>query len=124
MHDLINDKINCRYVVAVAAIAGAYCIVQLPFAIYHAIQQKRLIRNGFLPQFDFFGDKVLPFLLFIIYYLYHFKMFILIYIRWKTTNENLEVLLNIKVLIDATCFHAKKNLHYYWCAISIDFTDD
>jgi len=45
-------------VVAVAAIAGAYCIVQLPFSIYYAVQQKRLIRNGFLPEFDFYGDKV------------------------------------------------------------------
>lgn len=51
----------CRYVVAVASIAGAYCIVQLPFSIYYAVQQKRLIRNGFLPEFDFYGDKVLTF---------------------------------------------------------------
>jgi len=58
---------NCRYVVAVAAIAGAYCIVQLPFSIYYAVQQKRLIRNGFLPEFDFYGDKVPDLLLFINY---------------------------------------------------------
>jgi len=51
---------KCRYEAVVAIIGGAYCIVQLPFAIYYAVQQKRLIRNGFLPEFDFFGDKVLP----------------------------------------------------------------
>jgi len=45
----------------VAIIGGTYCILQLPFAIYYAVHQKRLIRDGFLPEFDFFGDKVLPF---------------------------------------------------------------
>ncbi|PNX94776.1 hypothetical protein L195_g017956 [Trifolium pratense] len=54
-----QDFMSFRYVVAVASIAGAYCIVQLPFSIYYAAQQKRLIRNGFLPEFDFYGDKVI-----------------------------------------------------------------
>ncbi|AES76210.1 hypothetical protein MtrunA17_Chr6g0479971 [Medicago truncatula] len=58
-----QDLISYRFVVAVAAIAGAYCIVQLPFSIYYAVQQKRLIRNGFLPEFDFYGDKVISALL-------------------------------------------------------------
>jgi len=52
----------CSLVVAIAAIACAYCIVQLPFSIYYAIRQKRLINNGFLPEFDFYGDKVCFFL--------------------------------------------------------------
>lgn len=52
---------NCRYVLAVATIAAAYGIVQLPFAIYYSVHQKRLIRDGYLPDFDFYGDKVLPF---------------------------------------------------------------
>lgn len=43
---------------AVAAIAGLYCIVQLPFSLYYVVKQKRLIKNGFLPEFDFYGDKV------------------------------------------------------------------
>ncbi|XP_020209376.2 CASP-like protein 4D1 [Cajanus cajan] len=51
------------YELVVAAIGGAYCIVQLPFAIYYAVHQKRLIRNGSLPDFDFFGDKVICVLL-------------------------------------------------------------
>ncbi|KAK6249860.1 hypothetical protein SCA6_003865 [Theobroma cacao] len=35
----------------------------LPFAIYYACTEKRLIRGGFLPAFDFYGDKVMAFLL-------------------------------------------------------------
>ncbi|CAL5184850.1 unnamed protein product [Lathyrus oleraceus] len=58
-----QDLMAFRYVVAVASIAGAYCIVQLPFSFYHAVQQKRLIRNGFLPEFDYYGDKVISGLL-------------------------------------------------------------
>lgn len=53
----------------VGIIGGAYCILQLPFAIYYAVKQKRLIRNGFLPEFDFYGDKVLNFLIFVFYIL-------------------------------------------------------
>ncbi|XP_029129970.1 CASP-like protein 4D1 [Cajanus cajan] len=44
--------------VAIAAITCLYCIVQLPFAIYYAIRERRLIDNEFLPEFDFYGDKV------------------------------------------------------------------
>ncbi|KAK2421784.1 CASP protein 4D1 [Trifolium repens] len=54
-----QDVMSYRYVVAVASIAGAYCIVQLPFSLYFVVQQKRLIRNGFLQEFDFYGDKVI-----------------------------------------------------------------
>ncbi|KAL2344183.1 hypothetical protein Fmac_005468 [Flemingia macrophylla] len=50
------------YEMVVAAVAGAYFIVQLPCSIYYAVHQKRLIRNG-LPDFDFFGDKVICVLL-------------------------------------------------------------
>ncbi|RDY13442.1 CASP-like protein 4D1, partial [Mucuna pruriens] len=53
-----HDFTTYSLVVAIAAIACAYCIVQLPFAIYYAIRQKRLISNGLLPEFDFYGDKV------------------------------------------------------------------
>ncbi|KAJ1438628.1 Casparian strip membrane protein domain [Sesbania bispinosa] len=58
-----QDLTSYRYVLAVAAIAGAYCILQLPFAIYYAVKQKRLIKNGILPEFDFYGDKVISLLL-------------------------------------------------------------
>ncbi|KAL2344186.1 hypothetical protein Fmac_005471 [Flemingia macrophylla] len=52
-----------RVEVAIAAIICVYCTVQLPFAIYYAIRQKRLIDNEFLPEFDFYGDKVASLLL-------------------------------------------------------------
>ncbi|KAL3818501.1 hypothetical protein ACJIZ3_004406 [Penstemon smallii] len=37
--------------------------LQIPFAIYDVAREKRWIRNGFLPQFDFYGDKMIAFLL-------------------------------------------------------------
>lgn len=44
-----------------AAAAGVfYSLIQLPFAMYHAVKEKRLIRGKFLPTFDFYGDKVFP----------------------------------------------------------------
>ncbi|XWS60807.1 hypothetical protein CRYUN_Cryun07bG0069000 [Craigia yunnanensis] len=52
-----------RYVLATAVVAAAYCLLQLPFAIYYACTEKRLIRGDFLPAFDFYGDKVVAFLL-------------------------------------------------------------
>ncbi|KAG4380692.1 hypothetical protein AAZX31_16G195900 [Glycine max] len=58
-----QDFTSYSLVVAIAAIACAYCIVQLPFAIYYAIRRKRLISNGFFPEFDFYGDKVTSLLL-------------------------------------------------------------
>ncbi|KAK7364155.1 hypothetical protein VNO80_12593 [Phaseolus coccineus] len=58
-----QDFYAYRYEAVVAIIGGAYCILQLPFAIYYAVKQKRLIRDGFLPEFDFFGDKVICVLL-------------------------------------------------------------
>ncbi|KAG2385076.1 hypothetical protein LR48_Vigan10g041800 [Vigna angularis] len=58
-----QDFYAFRYEAVVGIIGGAYCILQLPFAIYYSVQQKRLIRNGCLPEFDFFGDKVICVLL-------------------------------------------------------------
>ncbi|KAG4991883.1 hypothetical protein AAZX31_09G153700 [Glycine max] len=58
-----QDFYSYRYEAVIAIIGGTYCILQLPFAIYYAVKQKRLIRNGFLPEFDFFGDKVICVLL-------------------------------------------------------------
>ncbi|MCD7456686.1 hypothetical protein HAX54_032742 [Datura stramonium] len=52
-----------RYVLAAAAGGILYSLIQLPFAIYHAIKKKRLIKGKFLPMFDFYGDKVIAFLL-------------------------------------------------------------
>ncbi|XP_048138976.1 CASP-like protein 4D1 [Rhodamnia argentea] len=52
-----------RYVLATAVIGAAYIIVQLPFAIYYACTEKRMFRNGCLPEFDFYGDKLITLLL-------------------------------------------------------------
>ncbi|KAK7380113.1 hypothetical protein VNO78_32529 [Psophocarpus tetragonolobus] len=58
-----QDFYAYRYEAIIAIIGGAYCILQLPFAIYYAVQQKRMIRNGCLPEFDFYGDKVISVIL-------------------------------------------------------------
>ncbi|XP_059306163.1 CASP-like protein 4D1 [Lycium ferocissimum] len=52
-----------RYVLAAAAGGILYSLIQLPFAMYHAVKEKRLIRGKFLPMFDFYGDKVIAFFL-------------------------------------------------------------
>ncbi|XP_060202953.1 CASP-like protein 4D1 [Lycium barbarum] len=52
-----------RYVLAAAAGGILYSLIQLPFAMYHAVKEKRLIRGEFLPIFDFYGDKVIAFFL-------------------------------------------------------------
>lgn len=49
--------------VATAAIGVVYLILQLPFAIYYASTEKRLIRGELLPQFDFYADKIVSLLL-------------------------------------------------------------
>ncbi|XP_022886901.1 CASP-like protein 4D1 [Olea europaea var. sylvestris] len=54
---------TCRYVLATALAGVAYTLIQIPFAIYNVVNEKRLIRNGFLQEFDFYGDKIIAFLL-------------------------------------------------------------
>ncbi|KAJ0082553.1 hypothetical protein Patl1_11033 [Pistacia atlantica] len=54
-----KDVIAYRYVIATGIIGFLYMLVQIPFAVYHASKGKRLIRNRCLPEFDFFGDKVI-----------------------------------------------------------------
>ncbi|CAI9754045.1 unnamed protein product [Fraxinus pennsylvanica] len=58
-----TDLIAYRYVVAAAGIGFVYTLIQIPFAIYNVVKEKRLIRNGWLQVFDFYGDKVVAFLL-------------------------------------------------------------
>ncbi|KAJ0083055.1 hypothetical protein Patl1_11761 [Pistacia atlantica] len=54
-----KDFIAYRYVIATGIIGFLYTLVQIPFAVYHAAKGKRLIRNRCLPEFDFFGYKVI-----------------------------------------------------------------
>ncbi|KAL7099369.1 hypothetical protein ACP275_09G080500 [Erythranthe tilingii] len=58
-----TDVIAFRYVFACGAIGFLYTIFQIPFAMYNVVQEKRWIRNGCLQEFDFYGDKVVAFLL-------------------------------------------------------------
>ncbi|PRQ15834.1 hypothetical protein RchiOBHm_Chr7g0177731 [Rosa chinensis] len=58
-----QDLVTFRYVLSAAVIGAAYSILQLPFNIYYASTQKRLIRNGCMPEFDFFADKVVSLIL-------------------------------------------------------------
>ncbi|XP_031249326.1 CASP-like protein 4D1 [Pistacia vera] len=58
-----KDVIAYRYVIATGIIGFLYSLCQIPFALYHASKGKRLIRNRCLLEFDFFGDKIIAFLL-------------------------------------------------------------
>ncbi|KAL0355007.1 UNVERIFIED_CONTAM: CASP-like protein 4D1 [Sesamum radiatum] len=57
-----TDLIAYRYVFATGAIGFLYTLIQIPFAVYNVVKEKRWIRNG-LQEFDFYGDKVMAFLL-------------------------------------------------------------
>ncbi|XP_051115784.1 CASP-like protein 4D1 [Andrographis paniculata] len=57
-----TDIIAFRYVFACGLAGAAYNLIQLPFALYNAAKDKRMIRNGCLQEFDFYGDKVICFL--------------------------------------------------------------
>nr|GMD35679.1 CASP-like protein 4D1 [Ipomoea batatas] len=58
-----SDVKSYRYILAMGAAGALYTLIQLPFAMYHAVKEKRMIRGKFLPNFDFYGDKVISFLL-------------------------------------------------------------
>ncbi|KAK9277867.1 hypothetical protein L1049_027424 [Liquidambar formosana] len=44
-------------------IGFAYTLFQIPFAVYYVSTGKRMISNDCLPEFDFYGDKVISYLL-------------------------------------------------------------
>ncbi|GAA0164040.1 hypothetical protein LIER_39708 [Lithospermum erythrorhizon] len=52
-----------RYILASGAVGLLYALIQIPFAFYHAYTQKRWIRDGYLHEFDFYGDKIVSMLL-------------------------------------------------------------
>ncbi|CAI0472825.1 unnamed protein product [Linum tenue] len=58
-----KDLIAFKYLLAVAIIGAVYTIVQLPLAIYHVATGKRLSRKECMPEFDFYGDKLVSYLL-------------------------------------------------------------
>ncbi|CAL5442170.1 unnamed protein product [Camellia sinensis] len=49
-----------RFVITTGVIGFVYTTLQLPFAIYYVCTEKRL---DCLPEFDFYGDKIISFLL-------------------------------------------------------------
>ncbi|XP_068307613.1 CASP-like protein 4D1 [Pyrus communis] len=57
------DILSFRFILSTAAIGAAYTLFQLPFGIYYALTEKRLIRNECMPQFDFYGDNLVSLLL-------------------------------------------------------------
>ncbi|KAJ4826051.1 hypothetical protein Tsubulata_039488 [Turnera subulata] len=58
-----KDFIAYSYVLSVAVVGAGYTLIQIPFAMYLASTGKRMISNGCLPAFDFYGDKVIRYLL-------------------------------------------------------------
>ncbi|KAM1537253.1 hypothetical protein ACFX1S_016154 [Malus domestica] len=44
------DILSFRFMLSTAAIGAAYTLFQLPFGIYYALTEKRLIRNECMPQ--------------------------------------------------------------------------
>ncbi|KAJ4713592.1 CASP-like protein [Melia azedarach] len=58
-----KDVFAYRYVFSTAVIGAAYSLLQLPFTVYFVSTEKRMITGRFLPEFDFYGDKIISFLL-------------------------------------------------------------
>ncbi|XP_058106962.1 CASP-like protein 4D1 [Magnolia sinica] len=58
-----KDIVAYRFVISTGAIGFAYALFQIPFAVYHVSTGKQMIRNECLPEFDFYGDKIIAFLL-------------------------------------------------------------
>lgn len=53
-----KDVKSYRYVFATAVIGVFYTLIQIPFAVFYACKEKRLIRHSCLPEFDFYADRV------------------------------------------------------------------
>ncbi|KVI06735.1 Uncharacterized protein family UPF0497, trans-membrane plant, partial [Cynara cardunculus var. scolymus] len=58
-----KDLKTYRFVFATAVIGVFYLLIQIPFAVYYACTGKRLIRHSCLPEFDFYADKLVSYLL-------------------------------------------------------------
>uniref|UniRef100_A0A7N0U4X2 CASP-like protein n=1 Tax=Kalanchoe fedtschenkoi TaxID=63787 RepID=A0A7N0U4X2_KALFE len=58
-----KDLYAYRYVVASGVVGFTYTLLQLPFAVFYVATGNRMIQNGLLPEFDFYGDKVMSWFL-------------------------------------------------------------
>ncbi|KAF9623422.1 hypothetical protein IFM89_003006 [Coptis chinensis] len=52
-----------KYVISAALLGFLYTLFQIPFAIYHVATEKRVIRNECLPEFDFYADQIVAYIL-------------------------------------------------------------
>ncbi|KAI4329962.1 hypothetical protein MLD38_028283 [Melastoma candidum] len=58
-----KDVAVYRFVLATAVVGAAYALIQMPLAVYFSCTEKRIIRHSFFQEFDFYGDKIISFLL-------------------------------------------------------------
>ncbi|XP_076882181.1 CASP-like protein 4D1 [Bidens hawaiensis] len=58
-----KDIKTYRFVFAATVIGAVYSLIQLPFAFYYACNGKRMIRHPCLPQFEFYADKLISYVL-------------------------------------------------------------
>ncbi|XP_061957323.1 CASP-like protein 4D1 [Populus nigra] len=58
-----KDLTTYRFVLSTAVIGATYTLLQLPFALYYALTEKRLIKVDILRELDLYGDKIIAFLL-------------------------------------------------------------
>ncbi|KAK2990331.1 hypothetical protein RJ640_003603 [Escallonia rubra] len=58
-----KDIYSYKYIMFAMVIGFAYTLSQTPFAVYYLMTGKRLINHYKLLQYDFYGDKVLSYLL-------------------------------------------------------------
>nr|XP_043614457.1 CASP-like protein 4D1 [Erigeron canadensis] len=58
-----KDIKTYRYVFATAVIGVVYMLIQIPFALYYVVKEKRLIQHSCLPEFDFYADKLISYIL-------------------------------------------------------------
>ncbi|KDP38185.1 hypothetical protein JCGZ_04828 [Jatropha curcas] len=58
-----KDVSTYRFVLATTCGGCLYAVIQIPFAVYYAYKGKRLFKSDFLPNFDFYGDKIVAFVL-------------------------------------------------------------
>ncbi|CAM8881989.1 unnamed protein product [Rhodiola kirilowii] len=57
------NLITYRYVMAISILFLLYTLIQMPFSIYHACRDKKLVRNDNLPELGFYCDQVAVLLL-------------------------------------------------------------
>ncbi|KAF5189026.1 Casp-like protein 4d1 [Thalictrum thalictroides] len=52
-----------KYVMAAALLVFIYTLIEIPFAIYHVLKEKRLINHGCVPHFESCADQIMAYIL-------------------------------------------------------------